>query len=200
MSTILQIDSSLFGSQGQSGQLARQFVEKYTQTRTVDKVIYRDLGSEPIPHLTAESFQGFSLPEEERNEHQKSIASLSDRLISELNEADVLVMGLPLYNFTMPSTLKTYFDHIARAGITFRYTEQGPQGLLKGKKAYILAARGGEYQGTPMDTQTALIKHFLGFIGITDVEFIYAEGLAKGGDAREVALGKAAERIDQLVA
>ncbi|WP_062265874.1 FMN-dependent NADH-azoreductase [Endozoicomonas arenosclerae] len=200
MSTILHIDSSLFGAEGQSGQLSRQFVEKFVQAQTVDKVIYRDLVSKPIPHLTAESFQGFGLPDEERNEQQKKIVQLSDELIKELNEADVLVMGLPLYNFTMPSTLKTYFDHIARAGITFRYTEQGPKGLLQGKKAYILAARGGVYHGTPMDTQTALIEHFLGFIGITDVEFIYAEGLAKGGDTRDVALDKAAERIDQLVA
>ncbi|MGI9278513.1 MAG: FMN-dependent NADH-azoreductase [Endozoicomonas sp.] len=199
MSTILHIDSSLFGSQGQSGQLSRQFVERYVQAHIVEKVIYRDLVSEPIPHLTAESFQGFSLPEEERNVQQKHIANLSEELVGELKEADILVLGLPLYNFTMPSTLKTYFDHIARSGITFRYTEQGPQGLLKGKKAYILAARGGNYHGTPMDTQTALIEHFLGFIGISDVEFVYAEGLAKGGDAREVALGKAAERIDQLV-
>lgn len=198
METILRIDSSLFSEEGQSGQLSKQFVEKYAQSREVE-VIHRDLAAEPVPHLTGETFQGFSLPEGERNEHQKTMAALSDQLIGELQKADAVVLGLPLYNFSLPSTLKSYFDYVARAGITFRYTENGPLGLLEGKKAYVLAARGGRYKGTEGDTQTALIQQLLAFIGITDVEFVYAEGLSMT-DAREESLKEAANAIDQMVA
>ena len=198
MSTLLQINSSLFGEQGESGQLAKEFVKQYESKNQGTGVIVRDLSTDPVPHLTAETFQGFMLPAEERNEHQQSIAELSDQLISELEKADVLVIGLPMYNFSLPSTLKAYFDHVARAGITFRYTENGPEGLLKNKKAYILAARGGVYQGTEFDTQTDYIKHFLGFIGITDVQFVYAEGLSMG-EGKEETLRKASATIQTLV-
>jgi FMN-dependent NADH-azoreductase len=99
----------------------------------------------------------------------------------------------------MPSTLKAYFDHIARAGVTFRYTEQGPEGLLTGKKAYVFAARGGEYAGTPLDNQTAYVRQFLAFLGITDVEFVYAEGLAISPARKEAALARAEKAIGDLV-
>ncbi|MGH8764912.1 MAG: FMN-dependent NADH-azoreductase, partial [Burkholderiales bacterium] len=122
-----------------------------------------------------------------------------DGLIDELRRADTIVLGLPMYNFGVPSTLKAYFDHIARAGVTFRYTETGPVGLLTGKKAYVLATRGGLYAGTPRDTQTAYVRDFLAFIGITDVEFVYAEGLAIGEASKTASLAKARESIDRLV-
>jgi FMN-dependent NADH-azoreductase len=124
----------------------------------------------------------------------------SDALIAELEAADVIVLGLPMYNFGVPSTLKAYFDHVARAGVTFRYTADGPQGLLGGKKAYVLAARGGRYAGTPLDTQSDFVRQFLGFLGIRDVEFIYAEGLAMGDAHRDGALSHAGECIQQLAA
>lgn len=121
-------------------------------------------------------------------------------LVAELRAADVLVLGVPMYNFGIPSTLKAYFDRLARAGVTFKYTETGPVGLLTGKKAYVLAARGGMYQGTPKDSQTAYLKDFLSFIGIDDVTFVYAEGLNMGEAGRDAALVAAHQQIAQLTA
>ena len=115
-------------------------------------------------------------------------------------DADVLVLGVPMYNFGAPSTLKAYFDRIARAGVTFRYTASGPEGLLTGKKAYIFATRGGLYAGTPLDSQTTYVRDFLGFLGITDVEFIYAEGLNMGEPSKQAALANAQERLEELAA
>jgi len=131
---------------------------------------------------------------------QARVAAESDALIAELRSADVVVIGLPMYNFGVPSTLKTYFDHVARAGETFRYTANGPEGLLQGKRACVIATRGGRYAGTARDLQSAFVRQFLGFIGITDVEFVYAEGLAMGEEARVAALAEAGKRIEQLAA
>ena len=124
----------------------------------------------------------------------------SDALINELQQADVIVIGLPMYNFGVPSQLKAYFDHIARAGVTFKYTEQGPVGLLTGKRAYVFAARGGVYAGTPLDTQTGYVRDFLRFLGITDVNFVYAEGLAISPQSKEAGLAKAGAEIASLAA
>jgi FMN-dependent NADH-azoreductase len=128
------------------------------------------------------------------------LAAESDALIGELERADVIVIGLPMYNFGVPSTLKAYFDHVARAGVTFRYTAQGPVGLLTGKKAFVFATRGGRHAGTPSDLQTAFVRQFLGFIGIRDVQFVYAEGLALGAAERSAAVADALARIEQLAA
>ena len=124
----------------------------------------------------------------------------SDALVAELQAADVLVIGLPMYNFNVPSTFKAWFDHVARAGVTFRYTSDGPQGLLTGKTAYILGARGGVYSGTANDHQEPYIRQMLGFLGITDVEFVYAEGLAMGEDKAGAALAAANSSIAELAA
>jgi len=198
MKTVLQINSSLFQQQGQSSQLGAALVEQLLGPQ--DRLISRDLAAEPVPHLTAERFAAFTLPEAERNAEQQAAVAYSDALIAELREADVIVLGLPMYNFGMPSTLKAYFDHVARAGVTFRYTSEGPEGLLTGKKAYVLATRGGNYQGTPMDAQSAYVRIFLGFLGITDVEFVYAEGLARGETQRAQALDEANASIVELAA
>ena len=109
-----------------------------------------------------------------------------------------MVLGLPLYNFGVPSQLKAYFDHVARAGETFAYTANGPEGLLKDKKAIVFATRGGQYVGTPLDTQTSYVRDFFAFIGITDVQFIYAEGLARSGGVKEAALAQAQEQLQAL--
>jgi len=118
--------------------------------------------------------------------------------MGELKRADVIALGLPLYNFGVPSMLKAYFDHIARAGVTFRYTDKGPVGLLKGKYAVVFATRGGRYAGTPLDSQTPYLRSFLAFLGITDVECIYAEGLAISPQAKEQGLAKARAAIERL--
>jgi FMN-dependent NADH-azoreductase len=198
MKNLFQIKSSLFSGNGQSTQLAQQFVEAWRAAHPDGKVVERDLGADPVPHLTAERFGAFLAKPEERDAGQQAVVDFSDALIEELRQADVIVLGLPMYNFGIPSTLKAYFDHIARAGVTFRYTETGPVGLLTGKKAYVFAARGGQYLGTPLDTQTGYVRDFLRFLGIADVEFVYAEGLNMGEDSKQSALAGAQETIRQL--
>ena len=199
MKTLLQIQTSLFESQGQSSRLAQRFTREWQAANPGGEVIVRDIGREPVPHLTAERFQAFLAKPDERTAEQQAVAGFSDTLIDELRRADVIVLGLPMYNFGIPSSLKAYFDHIARAGVTFRYTEKGAEGLLKGKKAYVFAARGGIYAGTPLDTQTAYARDFLRFIGIGEVEFVYAEGLSMGDAPREKALAAANRAIERLV-
>src|SRR5262249_38202957 len=144
------------------------------------RLVVRDLAKQPVPHLDAERFGSFLEKEESRSEKQKAVVRFSDDLIAELQAADTLVLALPMYNFGVPSQLQSWIDHVARAGVTFKYTEKGPVGLVKGKKVYVVATRGGYYAGTPLDTQTKYLRDFLAFIGIDDVEFVYAEGLAIG--------------------
>lgn len=198
MTTLLQIKASLFGDEGQSSRLAERFVARWRQANPDGRVIVRDLAAEPIPHLTAERFQGFFAQPEQRSPEQVAATRQSDELIAELEEADVVVLGLPMYNFSLPSTLKAYFDHVARVGVTFRYTDKGPEGLIGDKPVHVFAARGGQYQGTDMDTQTPLLRTFLGFLGMKDLRFVFAEGLARSGDVAEQALGKARAQIDAV--
>lgn len=200
MTTLLQINASLFANEGQSSQLANRFVAAWQSRNPEGQVLVRDLAADPVPHLDGERFSAFLSKPGERSVAQQAVVDYSDALIEELKAADVVVLGLPLYNFGVPSTLKAYFDHIARAGVTFRYAAQGPEGLLRGKKAYVMATRGGHYAGTPLDTQTAFIRNFLAFIGIADVEFVYAEDLALGDEPRSTALAKAREQVERLAA
>lgn len=201
MTTLLQINASINNGNGQSSQLARQFVAAFQQSHPDAKVVVRDVAAaEPVPHLTAERFGAFITKPEERTSAQKAVVEYSDALINELKQADVVVLGLPMYNFGVPSQLKAYFDHIARAGITFKYTEKGPVGQLTGKKVYVFAARGGMYVGTPMDTQTSYVRDFLRFLGMADVEFVYAEGLAISPQSREESLAKASGEAKRLAA
>ena len=187
MQTILHLNSSIFGDSGQSSRLAGEFIAQFPDAR----VIARDLTKQPLPHLDAERFGAFLAKAEARTPAQQQVLAESDALIAELKQADTLVLGLPMYNFGVPSQLKAYFDHIARAGVTFKYTEKGSVGLLTGKKAYVFAARGGLYQGTPRDTQTAYVRDFLAFLGITDVQFVYAEGLAISEASKTESVAKA---------
>jgi len=200
MSTLLQINSSILGGQGQSSQLADAFVARWQARNPQGRVIKRDLATDPVPHLDAERFQAFLTPAEQRSAAQRAVVEYSDALIAELSEADTLVIGLPLYNFGTPSALKAYFDHVARAGVTFRYTATGPQGLLNDRPTYVLAARGGLYAGTPAELQTGFIRNFLGFIGIGSVEFVYAEGLNIDAGTREAALARAQTDLASLLA
>src|ERR1700686_841103 len=201
MTTLLQIKASLNNDNGQSSQLANQFVAAFHKRRPEAKIVVRDVAAaEPVPHLNAERFGAFITKPEERSAAQRAVVAYSDILINELKEADVIVLGLPMYNFGVPSQLKAYFDHIARVGVTFKYTEKGPVGQLTGKKVYVFAARGGLYAGTPMDTQTSYVRDFLRFLGMTDVEFVYAEGLAISPESKEAGLAKAAAEMARLVA
>lgn len=199
MSTLLQINSSIQGERGQSSQLAGRFVSSWRTSHPEGRVIHRDLAADPVPHLTAERFEAFVTAAAQRTAAQRAIVDYSDALIGELRAADILVIGLPMYNFGVPSQLKAWFDHVARAGETFRYTAEGPVGLLEGKKAYVFAARGGRYAGAAMDTQTPYVRDFLGFLGIRAVEFVHAEGLAMDADSRDSALRAARDTIDGLI-
>jgi len=200
MSTLLQLNTSMFSAGGQSSRLTEQFVAGWRSRNPGAQLILRDLAREPVPHLDAERFQAFLAKTEERTPRQQALVRYSDELIEELKRADTIVIGLPMYNFGVPSTLKAYFDHIARAGATFRYSEKGPEGLLIGKKAYVFATRGGKYAGTPDDMETGFVRQFLGFVGIEDVEFVYAEGLAISEASKQAGLALAQDAIEQLVA
>lgn len=200
MATLLQINSSLFSDQGQSSQLSNRFAAQWRQQHPEGRVIVRDLAAEPVPHLTAERLQAYTTSPEQRTEAQRRLAEQADALIDELRQADVIALGLPMYNFSVPSTLKAWFDHVARAGVTFRYTEAGPQGLLNDKALYVFAARGGRYLGTSMDTQTGLVRTFFNFLGIENIEFVHAEGLAMGEDTQQESLTLAEQRIASIAA
>lgn len=200
MKTLLQINSSIFSAGGQSSQLAEQFVAAWRTHQPDSQVLVRDLAYQPLPHLDEQRVMAFFAQPETRTPNQRALVAESDALIDEIKQAETIVIGLPMYNFGIPSTLKAYFDHIARAGVTFRYTESGPVGLLTGKKAYVFATRGGLYAGTPLDSQTRYVQDFLGFIGITDIEFVYAEGLNMGEASKEAALAEAKQRLALLAA
>ena len=199
MKTLLEIRSSIYSDHGQSSRLADRFVAQWRAANPGDRVIVRDLAKAPVPHIDADRFGAFIAKPDLRTTEQQAIVGYSDGLIAELKSADVIVLAVPMYNFGVPSTLKAYFDHIARAGVSFRYTDKGPVGLLTGKKAIVFATRGGLYAGTPRDSQTPYVRTFLGFLGITDVEFVYAEGLAISEATREEALSGARSRIDELL-
>lgn len=194
MHTILHLNSSIFGAAGQSSALADDFVAQFPDAR----VISRDLSTQVLPHLDATRFAAFLSRPESRTPAQQAVLDESDALIAELQAADTIVIGLPMYNFGIPSQLKAYFDHVARAGVTFKYTDKGAVGLLSGKKAYVFAARGGHYQGTPKDTQTPYVRDFLAFLGITDVAFVHAEGLAIGEAQKQASLAQARRALRDL--
>lgn len=200
MKTLLQINSSIFSSGGQSTQLADQFVAAWLTKELDARVIVRDLAVAPISHLDAQRVLAFFAQPETRTQEQQAYVAESDALIEEIKQAQVIVIGLPMYNFGVPSTLKAYFDQIARSEISFRYTESGAEGLLTGKKVYVFATRGGMYAGTPLDSQTNYVRDFLGFLGMNDVEFVYAEGLNMGETAKDTALVEAKVRLTALAA
>jgi FMN-dependent NADH-azoreductase len=198
MKTLLKITTSLFSDAGQSSRLADRFIAAWQERHPGGRIIARDLARRAVPHLDAERFGAFIAPAAARTAAQQALVDFSDELIAELERADVIALGLPMYNFGLPSTLKAYFDHVARAGRTFRYTASGSEGLLKGKQAYVFAARGGFYAGTPADTQTAYVRDFLRFIGIEEVQFVYAEGLAVNEESKQAGLEKARQSIAAL--
>ncbi len=200
MSKLLQISSSIFGDQGVSSQLANAFVQEWKRKHAGTHVIHRDLVVEAIPHLDGERLTALMTPEPERSPEQQQVVEQSDALIRELREADVIVIGAPMYNFGIPSQLKSWLDMVARSGITFRYTEQGPEGLLTGKKVYVFASSGGVHGGERSDGVTPYLETMLGFLGMTNVEFVYAEGLAMGEEPRAQGIARANTRIDELSA
>ncbi|QJQ98014.1 MULTISPECIES: FMN-dependent NADH-azoreductase [Halomonas] len=194
----LVITASILGENGQSKALAEHFIAQ-AKSRDGVEVTHRDLVASELPHLNLAELGSWQVAEEERSAEQRALAARSDSLIEELKAHDVVVLAVPMYNFGIPSQLKAWFDRVMRAGVTFRYTENGPQGLVEGKRAVILAARGGQYAGTEMDTQTPHLKLMLGMIGIKEVDSVFAEGLNMGEGKRDAALKEARQAIDGLV-
>lgn len=195
MPTLLRLDSSLYSSQGVSSQLTDLFTRKWVENHPGTRVIYRDLSVSPPPHLDAAYMAALALKPGQRTEDQRQRVDAADILIAEVREADVLVIGLPLYNFGIPSTLKAWFDHISRAGETFYYEETGPVGLLAGRRVFALSTRGDEVNASKLDPQTDHVREILNFLGITDIEFIYAGGLTIDDQSREAGLRQAREDI-----
>ena len=194
----LLVTSSILGDNGQSNALASHF-QQQAAARDGVAVTYRDVVANALPHLAIEELGAWQTPADERTTEQQALAAHSDELLAELRANDVLVLAVPMYNLGIPSQLKAWFDRVLRAGETFRYTENGPQGLIEGKRAIILAARGGQYAGTEFDSQTPHLKTMLGLMGIRDVEVVFAEGLNMGDAHRDAAMKEAFQAIDQLV-
>ena len=198
MSRVLIIESSARQHDSFSRQLTRQFISQWQAAHPEDQMTVRDVALNPVPHLDTHLLGGWMKPEDQRSEAEQTSLQRSNELTDELLAADVLVMAAPMYNFAIPSTLKAWLDHVLRAGVTFKYTETGPQGLLIGKKAYVLTARGGIYAGSTADHQEPYLRQVMAFIGIHDVTFIHAEGMNLGGDFQEKGLNQAKSRLSQV--
>lgn len=200
MSKLLHIDSSILGSNSVSRQLTAQIVASWRAAHPATEVSYLDLALDSPSHLSAESL-GFRLPAgtAELSDAQQRENAISEALVSQFMAADVLVIGAPLYNFSIPSQLKAWIDRVAQAGRTFKYTEKGPVGLAGGKTIIVASARGGMYStsdaGNAMEHQESYLKTVFGFFGVTDVRFVRAEGLAMGEAAKAAALAAAQVEI-----
>jgi len=198
---ILQIHSSARAEGSHSTRLVRQIVERL-QASLPDPaqaaITVRDLGRTPHPELNEATLQALFTPPEQRTPAQAARVALDDALITELQAADVVVLGVPMYNFGVPAPLKNWIDAISRAKVTFQYTANGPEGLLKGKKVVIALTRGGQYRNTPADTQVPYLKTVLSFLGMSDIQLVYAEGLAMGPEAEQQALASAQSQIEAL--
>jgi FMN-dependent NADH-azoreductase len=203
MATLLHINSSVRNEGSVSRQVTAEFISKWKASRPGDRIVERDLAAHPLPHLTEETLGAFFTAAEQRSPEQVRAARLSDEAVAELQAADVIVIGAPMYNFSVSSGLKAWIDHVARAGLTFKYTETGPVGLLQNKKVYVFTSRGGVYSQGPaksMDFHETYLRGVLGFIGLTDVTFIHTEGLAMGEEAASSAIAQTRSAIDTIVA
>lgn len=180
---ILQINASARREGANSTKLANTVVERLQAAHPGATLTLRDLAATPVSILDETALGALFTPAEQRSASQAALVAEYDALIAEVMAHDVLVLGVPMYNFGVPVQLKAWLDAIARAGVTFRYTESGPEGLVKGKTVYIALARGGLYRDQPHDSQVPYLKTVLGFLGLTDLRFIYAEGLNMGPEA-----------------
>lgn len=194
MTLIYHLDSSARVEDSRTRQLSHEFVDKLKEKHKAE-VLYRDI-SQDLPHVTPAYIQAMFTKEEERTNVHKDTLRLSDTLVEELQKADIVVIGAPMYNFTMPGSIKLWADHVARAGKTFKYTDNGPKGLLDDKKTYAVLATGGVPIGSDMDFFSPWLKHFLSFIGLNDVEMITADGTNSNEDK---AMQKAKDQMDDLV-
>ncbi len=202
MTRILHINSSVRNNGSISRKVTDEFLNKWKAREQDVVIVERDLAANPLPHLTEETLGAFFTPAENRTPEQNQIAALSDSLVQELFDADVIVIGAPMYNFSITSGLKAWVDQVARAGVTFKYGESGPVGLLTGKKVYVFTTSGGVYSQGPaaaMNHASTYLSTVLGFIGLNDVTFVHSEGLSMGDVGVEKALAKTSDAINELL-
>ncbi|WP_423186004.1 FMN-dependent NADH-azoreductase [Alishewanella sp. d11] len=196
MKNILVIKSSISGEKGQSNQLISHLLAAAAVKSEAITAI--DLNTKPFPHLEMSEIASWMTAAEDRSPEQQALAALSDELIAKVNAADALVIGVPMYNFALPSQLKALFDRLARAGVTFKYTEQGPVGLIADKPVVFVLSRGGVYANSPADSQVPFLTTFFNFIGLKNLHFVYAEGLNMGPDSAEKATRAAQQQLEDL--
>ncbi|KAA0875684.1 FMN-dependent NADH-azoreductase [Nitrincola tapanii] len=195
--SLLVVQSSILADNGQSNVLAQALIQRWQETHVDSEVKVRDLGAEPVAHFDAATLAALMSAEEERTPEQAAVLAQSSQLIAELQRADHLVIAAPMYNFAVPSQLKAWIDRVVANGITFKYTDQGPVGLLQNKPVTLLATRGGMYKDAGQDFQIPWLKQVLAFIGLTQVEVVYAEGLNMA-QQREASLAAAQAQIAAL--
>ncbi|MDP5307651.1 FMN-dependent NADH-azoreductase [Paracoccus spongiarum] len=193
---ILHLDSAITGEASVSRKLTAEIVARLLRADPQASVTYRDL-NEGVPAIDTAWFNAVRLAPEDPSPEQQALIDVSNAYLKDVQDADVLVIGLPIYNFTLTAQLKNWLDQIARAGVSFRYTETGPEGLLKGKRAIIAYTSAGTPIGSEIDHASGYLRHILGFLGITDVEFVAADRLAMD---REAGLARAQEALDRLAA
>jgi FMN-dependent NADH-azoreductase len=196
---ILQINSSARSSGSESTRTADAIVAKLRASHPSAALVRRDLATDPHPSIDEATLGALFTPADKRSAEQAARVALDDALIAQVQNADVIVIGAPMYNFGVTVQLKSWFDAIARAGVTFSYTATGPVGLLKDKKVYVTMARGGFHKGTPNDLQSQYVKNFLAFLGMTDVTFVYSEGLGMGPEAVAKAQAQADADINAVL-
>jgi FMN-dependent NADH-azoreductase len=194
MKNILVINSSISGANGNSSKLVQHLLAQLPQAQVTEI----DLGAKPLPHLEMAEIGAWMTPAADRSVEQQALAAHSDELIAKVQAADAIVFGVPMYNFALPSQLKALLDRLARAGVTFKYTETGPVGLLQDKPVIFALARGGVYANTAADSQVPFLKTFFNFIGLTQLHFVYAEGLNMGPDAAEKGMTAAQQQLTEL--
>lgn len=201
MTRILVLNSSAAGTASVSSELTAEFIARWRAAEPAAAITVRDLGADPLPHLTADRLPGLAGAGDSDSDAARTTTRLADTLVAELKAADLIVIGAPMYNFGITSTLKVWFDHVLRAGVTFSYTAEGPRGLLTGKRAVVVETRGGSYSTGPavaMDAQEPHLRAMLGLMGVTDVRFVHAERLAVGPDARSAAIAAAVAELGGL--
>jgi len=197
---ILQVNSSARREGSQSTLLANAIVSGLEAISPGATVTVRDLAHTPHPGLDDAALKALFTPVDQHTPEQAARVAQDVALIDEIRAADIVVLGVPMYNFGVSAQLKNWIDAVTRAQVTFQYTANGPEGLLNGKKVYVALTRGGKYRNTPTDTQVPYLKTVLGFLGMTDVEFVYAEGLAMGTEAANEAMASAHQQIEVALA
>ncbi len=195
---ILQINSSARSTGSESTRVADAIVARLQAANPGASLVRRDLASNPHPAIDEATLGALFTPADQRTPEQAARVALDDALIAEAQAADAIVIGAPMYNFGITVQLKSWFDALARAGVTFRYTAEGPEGLLKNKKVYVALSRGGIHKNGASDSQVPFLKTFLGFVGLTDVTFVYSEGHGMGPEAVAKAIAEANEQIKEV--